>query len=345
MIGRDRVPRGVAVTLPLPLSVAHGGREIQALRSMEALRTLGVAVEPLDPWDPAQGYGLLHCFGTDGGLWEIAERVRAKGTKVVVSPVLVFGKSTSRFRAWARVDRFMPLRTSFRYRRDLLRLAHAVIALTRTEQRVLEGVYGVPPSRCHVIPNGVEDVFRDTTAYRHLEPWAGGGYVLCVGSIEARKGQLRVLRAAQRAGRRVVFIGSVRQDDPYGAAFERELQHSENVVWHQRLEAGSEALAGAYAAADALVVASSAEGMPLVALEARAAGCPLILTDLPQHIEAFPGATFVRTGDEGALTRAFGATPARTADVPAPGPWSWPEVATELRRVYHSIAPEIVPLA
>ena len=334
----------MAVTLPLPLSVAYGGREIQALRSMEALRSLGVEVEPLNPWDPTRQYGLLHCFGTDG-LWEVAARVRATGVKVVVSPVLVFGRSVSTFRAWARVDRLVPMRTSFRYRRDLLRLAHAVIALTETERRVLEEVYGVPASRCHVIPNGIDDVFRNATAGGHPELGIGDGFVLCVGSIEERKGQRLVLRAAQRARRRIVFIGEVRQDDPYGAAFVRDLKATDNVVWHRKLEAGSDALAGVYAAADALILASSAEGMPLVALEARAAGCPLILSDLPQLIEAFPGATFVRHDDQEALTRAIQALPRRTTRAGVPAPWSWPQVASELRRVYQSIAPEIVPIA
>lgn len=337
-------PRGVAVTLPLPLSVAYGGREIQALRSIEALRSLGVEVQPLDPWDPSPRYGLLHCFGTDG-LWEVGARVRSTGVKVVVSPVLVFGRSVLTFRAWARVDHLVPMRTSFRYRRDLLRLADAVIALTETERQVLEEVYGVPAPRCHVIPNGIDDVFRNATAGGLPELVTGDGYVLCVGSIEKRKGQRHVLRAAQQAGRRMVFIGEVRQDDLYGAAFVRDFEASDNVVWHRRLDAGSAELARVYAGADALILASSAEGMPLVALEARAVGCPLILSDLPQLIEAFPGATFVRHDDHEALTRALKALPRRTTHTDAPAPWSWPQVAAELRRVYHSIAPDIVPPA
>jgi glycosyltransferase involved in cell wall biosynthesis len=219
-----------------------------------------------------------------------------------------------------------------------------VIALTETERHVLKKVYGVPASRCHVIPNGIDDVYRNATVDSHSELVAGDGFVLCVGSIESRKGQRQVLRAAQRARRRMVFVGEVREDDPYGTAFERDLRGAENVVWHRRLEPGSAALASLFAAADALVLASSAEGMPLVALEARAAGCPLILSDLPQHIEAFPGATFVRAGDEEALKRALEVMPARRSPDTAPPPWSWSQVAAELRRVYHCVAPEIVSL-
>jgi len=332
----------VAIALPLPLSVAHGGREIQALRSMEALRTLGIDIQALDLWDREQTYGVLHCFGTDGGLWELASRARAAGVKIIVTPVLVFGRSVSAFRAWARVDRLVPMRTSFRYRRDLLRLADAVIALTMTERRILETIYGVRSSRCHVIPNGVDAAFSQVEPGRHRNSWGDEPFVLCVGSIEARKGQIEVLRAGRRAGKRVVFIGEVRRDDPYGANFARELRLADDAVWRQRLEAGSEALAGAYATADAMVLPSRAEGMPLAALEARAAGCPLIISDLPQHIEAFPGATFVRVGDEATLARAIATASRQTVPTKLPPPWSWDQVAAEIRRVYHGVAPEIV---
>lgn len=333
---------GVAVALPLPLSVAYGGREIQALRSMEALLTLGIEVNPLDPWDSGQTFGVLHCFGTDGGLWESASRARARGTKIVVSPVLVFGRSVSAFRAWKHVDRLVPMRTSFRYRRDLLRMADAVIALTTTERRVLETVYGVVAARCHVIPNGVDAAFRVATPDAYRLRWGANDFILCVGSIERRKGQLTVLRAAQRANKQVVFVGDARDDDPYATEFAQAVKRAKDVVWHKRFDAGSELLASAYAAADVLVLPSTAEGMPLVALEARATGCPLIMSDLPQHIEAFPGATFVRAGDEAALARAIGAAPRRATLVDIPIPLSWPQVAEEIGRVYRGVAPEVV---
>jgi glycosyltransferase involved in cell wall biosynthesis len=43
-----------------------------------------------------------------------------------------------------------------------------------------------------------------------------------------------------------------------------------------------------YAAAEALVTVSDFEGHPNVVLEAANAGCPLILSDIPQHREAIP---------------------------------------------------------
>jgi glycosyltransferase involved in cell wall biosynthesis len=339
-VARDR--RGVAVTTPLPLSVAKGGRELLALRTIEALRRLEIDAFGLDHWDPARRYGLLHCFGSEGSLLDITSRVRARGVKVVVSPILVTGRSMATHRAWARVDWVVPMRTSFRVRRDLVRTADAVIAQTDTERGVLESVFGVARGRCHVIPNGVDEVFRDPSP----DAYPRDGFILCVGSIEARKGQLDVVRAARRVGRTVVFAGNLRHDDPYAGRFEHEIAGAADMIWDPGLEAGSRELAAAYASADALVLMSRAEGMPLVALEARAAGCPLILSDLPQHREAFPGAVFVRIGDEAALAAAISEAPSmRSTARTAPQPWSWDQVAAALRDVYASVAPEVVAVA
>jgi glycosyltransferase involved in cell wall biosynthesis len=272
-------------------------------------------------------------------MWDVASRAQASGAKVVVSPILVTGKSTLSLRAWARLDWLVPMRTSFRYRRDLVQLADAVIAQTQTERRVLLSAFGVASERCHVIPNGVDEIFRSPRP----EGYPRDGYVLCVGTIEARKAQLDVLRAARRAGKTVVFTGAVRRDDPYGAEFEREIADAPGVIYDTELAAGSPALAAAYAAADALVLVSRAEGLPLVALEAQAAGCPLILSDLPQHREAFPDAVFVRLGDEESLTRAIAvASELRSTRRPVQPPWGWDQVASAVRRVYATVAPEVV---
>jgi glycosyltransferase involved in cell wall biosynthesis len=330
---------GVAITTPLPLSVAKGGREILALRCIEALQRLGVRAFPLDHWDPVRRYALIHCFGSEGSMWEIASRARASGVKVVVSPILVTGRSTLSLRAWARVDWSVPMRTSFRFRRDLVRLADAVIAQTETERRVLVSAFGVSSQRCHVIPNGVDEVFRNPSR----DGYPRDRFIFCVGTIEARKGQLDVLRAARRAEKTVVFTGAIRHDDPYSAEFEREIAGAPGVVYDTQLEAGSAALAAAYASADALVLMSRAEGLPLVALEAQAAGCPLILSDLPQHREAFPEAVFVRLGDEAGLTAAIAAASELRSTRPAvQPPWGWEQVASAVRRVYAAVAPEVV---
>ncbi len=144
---------------PIPFGLAFGGRERLALATLNALRDRGVGAGPLDWWDPGADVHLLHVIGAESGMWEPAALARRRGIPVVVSAVISLGPRLGRQRMWRRFDRWLPMRTSFRYRRDLLHLADVVIAATTTEQLVLESLFGIRSERISVIPNGIDDHF------------------------------------------------------------------------------------------------------------------------------------------------------------------------------------------
>ncbi len=336
----------VAVALPLPHSVAFGGRELLAIKTMEALADLGIDIRPLEYWDRSAQFRALHCFGSEGGLWEIAARVKKQGKPIIVSPVLVLGRSIVRERAWAHLDPLVPMRTSFRYRRDLLLLADAVIAQTDAEAHAIRTAFGVSRKRVHVIPNGVDPSFDDSEPGPFRARYGADSFVLAVGAIDARKGQLDLVEATTHAGKRAVIVGDVQGDDAYGRAFAAAVAENAKIVWIRRLDEGSTMLASAYAAADAFVVTSRAEGLPLAALEARASGARLVMTDLPQHTEVFAGnGEFFRPGDIKALAEILRRLPARDRQgIPIlQESWTWTDVGHSMREVYRQVCPDVVP--
>ena len=338
----------VAVALPLPHNIAFGGRELLAIKTMDALTQLGVDVRPLEYWDRSAEFRVLHCFGSEGGLWEIAARAKAQGKAIVVTPVLVLKRSIARDRAWAHLDRFVPMRTSFRFRRDLLLLADAIVAQTETEAKVIRRVFGVPGGRVHVVPNAVDQSFGASDPAVFRERFGAEPFVLAVGAIDARKAQLDLIEASSLAGRRAVIVGDVRGDDGYGVAFAAAVAANPNVLWIRRLEEGSALMGSAYAAAEAFVVTSNAEGLPLAALEARAAGTPLIMTDLPQHEEVFGHvAEFFRPGDVKDLAKLLRRLPAREHGVmlAVEPSWTWSDVGFAMRQIYRDVCPDVVPIA
>ena len=89
-------PPIVAVALPLPHNIAFGGRELQAIKTMDALTALGVDIRPFEYCDRSAQFRVLHCFGSEGGLWEIAARAQKQGKPIIVTPVLVLGRSIVR---------------------------------------------------------------------------------------------------------------------------------------------------------------------------------------------------------------------------------------------------------
>jgi glycosyltransferase involved in cell wall biosynthesis len=159
----------------------------------------------------------------------------------------------------------------------VLRGASRVVALTDEQREVLQRRYGVAPHRIAVIPNGVPAGFAriraDTPAH------AGPFRLLFVGRLSPQKNLPRLLEAMSRlhADVELVIVG----DGPSRPVVETMVHGY--ALRNVRLvgAAHGDDLADWYRWADALVLTSDREGMPLVLLEAMAAGLPIVATDVP----------------------------------------------------------------
>ncbi|MEW1954759.1 glycosyltransferase family 4 protein [Terrabacter sp. NPDC080008] len=157
--------------------------------------------------------------------------------------------------------RTLPLAVSTRFAADpVLARADRVIALTE-DMRDLYARAGVPAARIDVVPNFIP-------APETPEPGPGGDYWLYVGRLSPEKGILELVRQWPR-GRRLVVAGSGAQADAV-----REAAHGDvELLGHQSRSQVRELMAGALG----LVFPSRCmEGLGLVALEALAAGTPVL---------------------------------------------------------------------
>lgn len=160
--------------------------------------------------------------------------------------------------------------------------------------------------RARVVQNAA-DLDRVERAVRAAGPKGDAIFdVVSVGRLEKVKDPMAVLSAFQRAGdaqSRLTFVGAGSLEEPLA----REINSS-------RLE-DRVALAGLVprddvfarcAQADLFVSASHGEGLPVAVIEAMAAGCPVVLSDIPHHREVAEGAgfvPFVRPGDVDGFAR------------------------------------------
>jgi glycosyltransferase involved in cell wall biosynthesis len=187
--------------------------------------------------------------------------------------------------------------------RPFLRRAARVICLTKAMRAELIAAFGVRPDRVVVVPNGVDRLrFRPASIRR------ADAELLFVGRLTPQKNVDALLDAVaelrdvgQKPVVRIVGEGEERDRLQARAA---ELLLS-NVVFEGR-RTWSE-LADDYACATAVVLPSTHEGMPLVLLEAMAAGAPVVASKLPEIVEA--GGDAVLTVDPGtphALAKALG---------------------------------------
>lgn len=169
--------------------------------------------------------------------------------------------------------------------REMLDLADHVICLSSAERSALAAIGAdLSDARCTLIHNPV-----DATAWQGGDPalfreahTISGAYILCTGRIEPRKNQLRLAQAIRGLPLRLVLAGHV--GDPAYAAQTRAAGAGQ-VIFAGRLDPAM--LRAALAGARAFVLPSWAEGASLAALEAAAAGVPMLLSDRSSEREYF----------------------------------------------------------
>lgn len=178
----------------------------------------------------------------------------------------------------------------------------AAIAVSRAAKAFSRAIYR---GRTAVIPNGVDLSRFAAAATRGRARAPGVPRVLFVGRFgEPRKG-LSVLFdavALLRAQGRLVEVDVVG-----GGAPDRFRRRAERLGVRFRGRLSDAALARAYAAADVFCAPSlGGESFGMVLVEAMAAGCPVVASDLPGYAEAARGAALLTpAGDPGALAVAI----------------------------------------
>jgi D-inositol-3-phosphate glycosyltransferase len=175
----------------------------------------------------------------------------------------------------------LPLYYRFLYA-PFLRRAERVICLTNAMRQELITGFGVDRDRIAVVPNGVDLVlFRPRGTPRQPAE------VLFVGRLASQKNVDVLLDAAaelRHDGRRPIIriIGDGIERDRLQA--KAALLGLSTVVFEGRRTPAE--IADAYARATVVVLPSTHEGMPLVLLEAMAAGAPVVASGLSEIVEA-----------------------------------------------------------
>jgi glycosyltransferase involved in cell wall biosynthesis len=195
----------------------------------------------------------------------------------------------------------------------LARRVRAIFTVSTTAAGEIARYYGMPLDRIHVVPNALDlskwspgpapvvpeepyllvvsanRVYKNTTELLlHHRLWAGR-YRLKLVSTRTRYG--RVVRAAVRD------LGLQQRVDFLDGLSERELIEL-------------------YRGSAAVVFPSLMEGFGRPALEGMAVGRPVILSDIPVHLESFAGAgIFITPGDHASWERAFSELDCDTASL------------------------------
>ncbi|MDH6578059.1 glycosyltransferase family 4 protein [Kitasatospora sp. MAP5-34] len=330
-LGRRHEVRVVTTVLGAdgaPRRTSEGGVTVRRHRAVELAHT---AISPGLPLSllRAPRTAVLHLHCAHALLPElVALAARLRGLRFVLHFHLDVDASGP-------LGRLLPL-----YKKHLLgrvmRGAAAVIALTEGQAAFIRDSYRVPAERVFVVPNGVGDDYFMPVRQPAPRPLQ----LLFVGRLSAQKNVSRLLEAMslvrQPVRLRIVGDGELREQLTAQAARLglTDVEFSGGLL-------GAE-LVRAYADADAFVLPSDKEGMPLVVLEAMAAALPLVATDVPGTAELIGGVGLLAAPEPAALAAAIdtlAADPelrlrlARRSAEAARG-YSWEAVSELVERVY-----------
>ncbi len=266
---------------------APGGGENQLIQTGTHLEDLGVDVRLFSPWtDRLEDARLLHLFGMSREGLELARVAKARGVRVVLSPIcwvepraLAALAAHPLRKAWNlalwRLKAAVPRWPG--WRRELLTLADAIVPNSRAEARQLVRLFGANPNTIYVVPNGVQPGFANGDPALFLDRFGSREFVLSVGRIEPRKNMLGLIEALRPTGLPLVVIGDA---PPVHARYARACRQAgtDFVHWLGGMDHDDPLLASAYAAARVFALPSWFETPGLAALEAALAGCAVMIT-------------------------------------------------------------------
>jgi glycosyltransferase involved in cell wall biosynthesis len=269
------------------------------------------------------------------------ELAHGKGLKVVISDLLTGLGSRGPLQRLAqkiatRTIRFLlPEAFIMRQGWGALQRADALVALTPWEARLLVEIFDVAPEAVTIVPNGVEDLFFETSPEKRT-PW-----LICTATITERKRVLETAAAAVEAKAPLWVIGKpYSADSEYFARF-TQLRHAyPDLIRYEGAIMDRRELARVYRQARGFVLLSTMESLSLSALEAAACQCPMLLSDLPWARTVFGNQ--VQYASPTAATQIMAASLRRfydAADTIAPPdkPRRWSEIATQLKKIYERL--------
>lgn len=285
----------------------------------------------------------LHEFRTVENLL-VAPLAAAHHIPIVLSPHGTLAQHTGRSRLKRVWDRTMSPRLA-------QRIGH-VVALAPAELRDCRALWSQwqPQTDLSLIPNGVDlrefADLPDAGIFREMYGLGAARMILFLGRLHRRKGVEVLLRAFLRANlddARLVFVGP---DE--GMRSQLEPLADERVIFTGYLE--SQRRLQALAAADLFALPAVGEGLSMAALEALAAGVPVLLSPgsavagvveagagrvVEPETEALAQALIEIWGDAAALQQMRLA-----ARQLVQARYTWEQVAAQMEAVYESLAHE-----
>lgn len=305
----------------------------QIRRIKVALEGRGIQVEHLRWWDEAQTGEVIHFFGRMPT--HLAELARSKGMKVVITehvPIRTRAEASTHRWLMRLFARALPGQFLSAFRWRTYQLADACVAFTSWDANLMSSLFRAPADRVHVIAPGLEDAFFAVPEV------ARNGWLVCAGPPTSRTVELADAAVLARTPLWVIGQELEEGNPSLDSLFKLAAAHPHFLQFLGPI-ADVSTRARIYRSARGCVLHSSFDRFTSAPWEAAAAGCPLLLSDLPWARSAFPdrASYFPSRGTPASLAAHLRAFYEQAPVLPVPRPLSSRELAEKLIEIYQGL--------
>lgn len=275
----------------------YGGFDMQMVRTVELLSSIGVDIKPLDFWSRVDEFDILHIWGLDRQHLLLSRTAKIYGKKIVMSPLLPYLSPAIYLRHWAGM-----VEGRKKVEREILKNIDLMLVVNDLQAETAAKLYRFPESKIKIVPTILDSVFFESNP-ESVTDNSQGNYFVCVGNILPRKNQLAIALAAIKSNTRIIFVGNeLAGDGDYVREFKRVVEASPLLSWFRNLNSGQ--LFTAMNNSSGIVMPSYIEVQPAAALEAAALKKPLMLANRPYAYQDFyKGALIVDPGSIEEISR------------------------------------------
>lgn len=256
------------------ISGASNGIRMQALIWKNALECRGHIVDLINAWDIYDwtSYDVIHIFG-GGNVLDFIPDLYKRNKNIVLSPIIDTDQSIFKYKLasywgfkWARLF-------SSNYKLRLVKDSVKIfLARSAYEASFLKKSYDIDCNKVKCVPLSYRNEMTDNSLEKKEN------FCLHVSSFtQSRKNTMRLIDASIKYGFKLVLAGSFGTEDSF-APFKAKIDGNSNIDYVGF--ASDEKLVDLYTKAKVFALPSTYEGVGLVALEAAAFGCEIVITNI-----------------------------------------------------------------
>lgn len=262
--------------------VPYHGIRIQARTWAEELERQGHDVSYVSPWDTPKWelFDVIHLVGYNDVLMDL-DVLSKKNSNIVFSPIIDSMQNVYLYKmmAYWGCSKLRLKSTNYVIRQASRNIKHWYVR-SKFEYKYVKIAYGIPEESISIIPLS----YRITPTSQQIEKKK---YCLHVSKLtDYRKNVLRLVKAAQKYNFDLVLAGSISSEEDF-LPIKQIIDSCTNIAYLGRVS--DEKLLSLYNEAKVFALPSINEGVGLVAVEAAACGCDIVVTKVGGPKEYYNG--------------------------------------------------------